>query len=259
MTIQVHKNWWKHLFDEVYLQTDARSVCNDDLTVQEVDFLEKKLNLNKSWFILDLCGGQGRHALELSRRGFSRVTTLDYSVYLTRFGKQLAQKEHLNTFFIRGDARYTGLSSEGFQVIIIMGGSFGYFVQEEENKKILNEAFRLLVPAGRLLLDIPDRNYVLRNFKPFSSHRVRNDIEVSRARELGQNIIYCWERVNSVSKGLIREKTYCTRLYSPQKISGLLNDVGFSNIICKNEFMCRDSEGDYGTLTSRMIVKAEKQ
>ncbi len=259
MTIQVHKNWWKNLFDEVYLQTDSRSVCNEDLTVEEVDFLEKTMNLDKSWFILDLCGGQGRHARELSRRGFSRVTTLDYSPYLTRFGKQMARKEHLNTFFIRGDARCTGLSSEGFQVIIIMGSSFGYFVQEEENTKILTEAFRLLVPSGLFLMDIADRDYVLRRFKSVTTHRVRDDIEVWRSRELGRDIIYCRERVISVSKGFIREKTYCTRLYSPEKISRLLNRVGFSNVICKNGFICRDMEGDYGTMTSRMIVKAEKR
>jgi hypothetical protein len=29
MTIQVDDNWWKDLFDEVYLITDARSVCDD--------------------------------------------------------------------------------------------------------------------------------------------------------------------------------------------------------------------------------------
>jgi hypothetical protein len=28
--------------------------------------------------------------------------------------------------------------------------------------------------------------------------------------------------------------------------------------ICKPDFMWRESEGDYGTMTNRMIVKAEK-
>ena len=56
----VDPNWWKRLFDEIYLITDARSVCDDALTLREVDFLERVLNLEKSWPILDLCGGQGR-------------------------------------------------------------------------------------------------------------------------------------------------------------------------------------------------------
>ncbi|UCH22867.1 MAG: class I SAM-dependent methyltransferase [Deltaproteobacteria bacterium] len=186
------------------------------------------------------------------------VTTLDYSKYLLYLGKQRAGQENLNTLFILGDARCTGLCDESFQVIIIMGSSFGYFVQEEENQKILTEAFRLLVPAGKLFLDIPDRDYVLREFKCFTRHKIRDDIEIFRTRELEQNIIYCRERVTSASKGFIREKNYCTRLYGPEKISRLLLNVGFSKITYKNDFMCREAEGDYGTMTSRMVVVAEK-
>jgi len=46
MNIQIDKDWWKDIFDEVYLQTDARSVCDESLTCQEVDFLEQALDLN---------------------------------------------------------------------------------------------------------------------------------------------------------------------------------------------------------------------
>ncbi len=258
MTVKVDKNWWKNIFDEIYLQTDARSVCNDELTFIEVDFLEEALDFNKSLPILDLCGGQGRHSLELSRRGFKNVITLDYSECLVSLGKKRARREALNTVFIRGDARCTGFRSQIFQSIIIMGSSFGYFVQEEENQKILNEAFRLLLPKGFLLLDIPDQDYVLRKFKPFGCHKIRDDIEVSRYREVSHNIIYCREIVVSTKKGPIRESTYCTRLYSPEKISALLNAAGFSKLALQKGFISRETEGDYGTMTNRIIVKAEK-
>jgi hypothetical protein len=32
MSIQIESDWWKSLFDEVYLMTDARSVRDDALT-----------------------------------------------------------------------------------------------------------------------------------------------------------------------------------------------------------------------------------
>ena len=258
MSIEVDKNWWKFIFDEVYLQTDARSVCDDELTCIEVNFLEKSFNYQKSSAILDLCGGQGRHALELSRRGFKKVITLDYSGFLVRLGNQSARKEDLNTIFIQGDARSTGFRDQIFQSIIIMGSSFGYFVQEEENQKILNEAFRLLLPNGRLFLDIPNRDYVLSEFKPFACHKIQGDIEVSRFRELGDNIIYCHEKVNSAKNGSIRDSTYCTRLYSPEKISTLLHTAGFSKVSFQKDFLSRETEGDYGTMTKRVIVMAEK-
>ena len=77
MRNRIDSDWWKELFDDIYLLTDARSVCNKELTRLEVDFLQETLDLDKSAPILDLCGGQGRHSLELSRRGFMKVTVLD--------------------------------------------------------------------------------------------------------------------------------------------------------------------------------------
>jgi len=93
---KVEPDWWKKLFDETYLITDARSVCDNRLTSREVDFIEEMLGLEKSWPILDLCGGQGRHSLELARRGFQDVTVLDYSKVLVDLGRRRAQEERLN-------------------------------------------------------------------------------------------------------------------------------------------------------------------
>jgi len=258
MNIQADDNWWQDLFDEIYLMTDARSVCDEKLTCQEVDFLEETLDLDKSASILDLCGGQGRHSLELSRRGYKNVTVLDYSRYLIDLGKERAKEEGLNTVFIKGDARNTGLPGQSFQFIIIMASSFGYFVNEDENKKIFDEAFRLLMPEGTLLLDIPDRDYVRQNFNPFSRHKVNEGITVSRERELRDDIIYSRETVMSEKGGCIRDSTYCTRLYSPGKITDLMYSAGFSSVICRRDFMNREAEGDYGCMTNRVLVTAKK-
>ena len=258
MKNQVDRDWWKDIFDDMYLLTDARSVCNEELTSMEVDFLQEALDMDTSSPILDMCGGQGRHSLELSRRGFIKVTVLDYSKYLIGLGGKKAKQEGLNTVFIQGDARNSGLPGQSFHFCLIMASSFGYFMNEEENKKILVEASRLLMYKGTLLLDLPDRDYVLQNFNPFSTHKVDEDITVSRERELGNDIIYSRERVISAKKGCLRDSTYCTRLYSPEKIIDLLYSVGFSSITCRKGFMSRAAEGDYGCMTNRMIVITKK-
>jgi len=257
MKNQIDSDWWKDIFDDIYLLTDARSVCNEELTRMEVNFLQT-LDMDTSSPILDMCGGQGRHSLELSRRGFAKVTVLDYSKYLIGLGGKKAKQEGLNTVFIQGDARNSGLPGQSFRFCLIMASSFGYFMNEEENKKILVEASRLLMYRGTLLLDLPDRDYVLQNFKPFSSHKVGEDITVSRERELGDDIIYSRERVISAQKGCLRDRTYCTRLYSPEKILDLLYSAGFSSITCQKGFMSRAAEGDYGCMTNRMILTAKK-
>jgi D-alanine-D-alanine ligase len=252
------ENWWMSIFDDVYLQTDARSVCDDQLTHEEVDFLESGLKISKRWHILDLCGGQGRHAIELSRRGYANITVFDYSGYLLSNGKKNADRENLAVTFVRGDARYIGLQDGGFDFVMLMGSSFGYFIHESENRKILKESFRLLTPEGTILLDLPDKNHVIKNFQSRAHHRANDQIEVIRERKLEKDVIYCRERVMDTSGQSIRDKVYCTRLYSRQSIQDILQDIGFHDVRFKTDFMRRDKLGDYGCMTNRMIVLASK-
>ena len=79
MTIEVDPDWWKTMFDDIYLLTDARSVGDETLTRLEVDVVCELLPLRPSHKIMDLCGGHGRHTLEFCRRGFRSCTVLDYS------------------------------------------------------------------------------------------------------------------------------------------------------------------------------------
>src|SRR6266849_11002011 len=126
--IRVEHDWWKTLFDEVYLVTDAPFVCNPALTKREVDVIEAILPLHPSARILDLCGGQGRHALELARRGYQHLTVLDYSDFLLDRGRREAAASGLSVTFCQGDARAMHLSAASFDAVLLMDNSFGYFI-----------------------------------------------------------------------------------------------------------------------------------
>ena len=60
MAIQVDPDWWKTLFDDIYLLTDARSVGDESLTRLEVDVVCELLPIKAGEQILDLCGLSGR-------------------------------------------------------------------------------------------------------------------------------------------------------------------------------------------------------
>jgi ubiquinone/menaquinone biosynthesis C-methylase UbiE len=186
---------------------------------------------------------------------------LDYSKTLTDQGKTRAQKDGLNTVFVQNDARATGLPGQKFKVIIVMGSSLGYFVDECENDRILREAFRLLMPKGLLLLDLPNREHTVTNFAPESWHEANEEIVVCRQRRLDEDedIIYSREMVISKMKGMIRDATYSTRLYSPEKITTVLRSVGFNSVTIKRDFVSHEKREDYGLMTNRMIVIAEKE
>jgi D-alanine-D-alanine ligase len=126
MKIAVDPDWWKTLFDEVYLLTDARSVADDNVTRQEIDIFTSLIPMQSHEHILDLCGGHGRHSLELGRRGYKSCTVVDYSHRLLEIGHRNAAAEDWPVRFIRGDARETALNSATFDHVLILGNSLGY-------------------------------------------------------------------------------------------------------------------------------------
>jgi len=255
--IRVKKDWWKNFFDHIYLITDARSVCDANLTSREADLLEEIISLKKDDRILDLFGGQGRHSIELAKRGYRDLTVLDYSNYLINLGKKLAKKENLKVDFHQGDARSTGLKSSDYSVIIIMANSFGYFPEDRENLQVLRETNRLLKTKGKLLIDLTDPVYVRKNLNPMSWHKI-GDIYVLRKREIKNDLVKAQEIVISQKEGLLRDGYYCICLFSKAKIHQQLKRAGFKEIKIKNGLSLHKKKQDYGLVTSRMIVQAAK-
>jgi len=125
MAIQVDPEWWKTLFDEIYLVTAARSVCDEELTRREVDLICELLPISPGDRILDLCGGHGRHSLELCGRGMGCCTLLDYSPPLIDQARAAAARLGHNLDCVQADARDTGLPDALFHHVLVMGYSVG--------------------------------------------------------------------------------------------------------------------------------------
>ena len=258
--INVDPDWWKTLFDEVYLLTDANIVCNPSLTSQEVDVVEQALPLHSTDRILDLCGGQGRHMLEFARRGYERLTVLDYTPFLLRLGAREAADEGLPVVFCRGDARTTPFATDSFDVVLLMANSFGYFPNPAEDQLILAEVARVLISGGRVLLDLTDYDYRLKHFVPESWHEATDDVVVCWRRELVGDVIRVREMVLSKTKGLLRDRGFAERFYHPERLLTLLKEAGFiSPDIQANAFVLNSEDNtDYGLATHRMLVTAVK-
>ena len=240
--------------------TDATFVCNPALTKREVDVIENVLRLQPSTRILDVCGGQGRHALELARRGYRYLTVLDYSDFLLDRGRWEAVASGLSVTFCQGDARAMALPAASFDVALLMDNSFGYFVDAVDDHRVLAEVARILTTDGRFLLDLIDRDMALRHFCPESWHEATDDIVVCWKRELVHDVIRVRELVLSKATGLLRDRNYAERLYSPEAIRHLLTEVGFHDIVIQHgAFVYDPDQGtDYGLATNRTLVTAVK-
>src|SRR5246500_5857500 len=135
-------DWWRTLFNSLSLETDGDIIENDRNTSEEVDLLIRTVGLERNDRILDLCCGQGRHSLELARRGFPRVTGLDRSRYLIRPARKRAKQGQFEGLVPQGDARRFRLGDAEFHCVCLLGNSFGYFERPEDDLAVLEAVKR---------------------------------------------------------------------------------------------------------------------
>jgi len=258
MAIKVDPDWWKTLFDEIYLKTDARSVCDQEISKREVDLICRLLTPESGHRILDMCGGQGRHSLELWERGYQDCTVVDYSRHLIDLGKKTAHERNCTVRFLQGDARKTGLPSTTFDHILILGNSLGYLPDEDDDGRILSEAYRLLKPGSAILVDVTDGDRVFEELNPNAWHEVDEDLVVCRHREKNGRKIKAREMVFSRRKGLLRDQSYAIRIYSAKELEELVFNVGFIDVEAHRDVSLHGPGGDYGFMNKRVFVTARK-
>jgi D-alanine-D-alanine ligase len=256
---KVSPNWWAQIFDSLYLKTDGDLVDDPLITKIEVDILLDILKPSIDDKILDLCCGHGRHSLELARRGFKYVEGLDRSHYLIQKAKNQAKKEGLNVKFREGNALKLPYSPDSFNLVLILGNSFGYFESLKDDLKVLKEVFKVLKPWGRIFIDVADGEYLKTHFQPRSWEWIDKKHFVCRERSLssdGERLI-CREIITHVEKGVIADRFYAERLYTREALKELLQTAGFSDITFHKEFVSHSHRNqDLGMMERRIFVSA---
>jgi len=209
---------------------------------------------------LDLCCGQGRHTLELARRGFTKVHGLDRSRYLIRRARAGAAAEQLKIDFKEGDARKLPYQSDRFDTVLILGNSFGYFDSKQDDALVLNDVRRVLKPGGRFLMDIADGDHLARHYEARSWEWIDENMFVCRERSLDQETsrLICREVITSVQGGVIADQIYAVRLYNRDTISDLLRKAGFENIAFHQDYTPDSARGqDLGMMEQRILLTGE--
>src|SRR6266702_5756320 len=224
--------WWRTLFNSLYLETDGDIVENDRNTQQEVDLVIGSTGIEHNDRILDLCCGQGRHSLELAQRGFQHVTGLDRSRYLIRLAHNRARQRNPQVSFHEGDARRFRLGDGEFHCVCVLGNSFGYFDRPEDDLAVLKAVQRALAAGGALVVDLMDGEWMRDHFEPRSWEWVNQNHFVCRERGLagdGDRLI-SREVVVHAERGVVADQFCAERLYSKERIEALMAEAGFANL-----------------------------
>jgi len=252
--------WWRTLFNAVYLKTDGDVVEDDRNTVSEVEVLIRAAGLESNDRVLDLCCGQGRHSLELARRGFRNVTGVDRSRYLIRLARRRARAAGLPVAFHEGDARKFRVIADAYHCVCLMGNSFGYFDRDEDDFAVMEQVKRALVPGGTVAMDVTDGDWMRTHFEPRSWEWIDENHFVCRERSLsadGERLISREVVVHS-EKGGIADQFYAERLYTRENLSAMIERAGFTAIRFHDDLRADSSRGqDLGMMAHRFFLTAE--
>ncbi len=255
----VKSDWWRHLFNADYLRTDGDVVEDQDITTHEVGLFLAALEVNPDSHILDLCCGQGRHALEIAKQGYKNVTGLDRSHYLIDRARKVNKASGMNVTFKEGDARRLPFKNDRFDAVIIAGNSFGYFDSAQDDLEILRQVMRVLKPDGKLLIDITDGIHMRDSFLPRSWEWIDKNYFVCRERSLSvdKQRLISREVITHVSKGVIADQFYAERLYSQAELEASLVQAGFKDYSNYSKVTSDSKRNqDLGMMAQRMIVTA---
>jgi len=255
----VHPEWWRSIFNALYLKTDGDVVDDQNITTREIDMFSRILKLSPDDKILDLCCGQGRHSIELASRGFKYVEGLDRSHYLIQKAKAQAKREGLNIKFREGDARKLPYPPDTFDVVMILGNSFGYFETIQDDLRVLREIFRVLKPWGNLLIDVADGKYIRKQFQNRSWEWIDKKHFVCRERSLSldKQCLISREVITHVEKGVIGDQFYAERLYTREILGELLKIANLTNITFQGAITTNSQRNqDLGMMERRIIVTA---
>ena len=238
--------WFQDFFDEEYLKFDQHGE-----TPAEVDFIERILDLPSGSRLLDLCCGYGRHAIELARRGY-RVTGYDLSPVMLARAQKNAKQAGVEVKWREGDMRALELE-EGFDGIINMFTSFGYFEQEDENFRVLKAVGAALKPGGRFLIETVNRDFIVRHFLSRVWFRA-GEMTVLEERAFDPISSRSLVDVTVIEDGREKRFQHSVRVYSYTEMEMLLAASGLRTAEVFGDF----DGSAYTWDEPRMIVLAEK-
>jgi SAM-dependent methyltransferase len=264
--VEKDKHWTERMFvDQASLYTATLETLVESARV-EVDGLIglfKKHEVLSGGAVLDLACGIGRHSVLLAEEGY-KVVGVDLSPAFITKAEELATERGVSerVEFRVGDMREVGRLlmdfKGGFAAVVNLFTSMGYW-DEGTDAEIIRQLLDLSSFGGVLIIDIVNRDWLVRNFQSRDFFRWENgriqlvdrrlDLESSR-------MLNVWEWYQESDGDLVHQDTVEVdhRVYSLHELKGLIEENGWSYKACYGGY-------DLEPLTfnsSRMILVAKK-
>lgn len=256
----MHSKQWYELLFENYGEKYDNEVFTQG-TIGECDFLEQEFNYDKSLKILDVGCGTGRHAIELTKRGYN-VTGIDLSESQLARAKSKAEKEGLYIDFQQHDARNLPFNSEFDVAIMLCEGGFPLMETDDMNNEILKNVAKSLKSNCKFIFTTLNGLFpIFHSIEEFTAQSGEEGNAVYRSNYFDfmtfrdHNIT---EFEDDFGNKKILESN--ERYYVPSEITWLLKSLGFNKIDILGAKLGAFSRNDKLTNEDfEMLVIGEKQ
>lgn len=242
--------WYENFFDEFYNQ--AYISLNRELTATEADFIQENLDLKIEDKILDIPCGFGRHAIELTGRGFD-VTGIEYHSAQIQAARKAMEQEGVKFNLIQADMRHIPFENY-FDKIYNFFTSFGYF-DDRENEKTVEEFNKALKPGGLVLLDVINRDRLIRFFQPAIIQHLENGRIWLQENQFNPQTSRIKTRHTLINlDGSTTERDVNLRIYSVHELINIFIRKNFQ--ILK---VCDRTGNEFKLLSGRIVFIAKKK
>lgn len=215
--------WYQRYYGEDYAASVA-SALSAERSAAEVAFILRETGAEPPAPVADIACGHGRHARLFAERGFA-VTGVDQNAEYLRQARAGLPAGATATFH-QGDMR--AATGGPYALALSLFHSFGFF-SDEENGRMLQRWASALRPGGFFVLDVWNRDALLRRDTPGRTWQATDDLTVIERYAYdalsGRTTTHYTYRYRD---GRSQEYDASFRLYTPAELRELFTAAGLA-------------------------------
>lgn len=214
-------DWFETWFDTPYYHILYK---NHDFSEAEsfIGKLSDVLSLPEGSRVIDLACGRGRHSVFLNKMGYD-VLGLDLSQKSILFNRQF---ENPTLKFHVHDMR-NPISVEPVDAVLNLFTSFGYFDNDDDDRKVFRAVYDVLKPQKFFVLDYLNQNFVRKTLQQ-KSQVEREGIMFNIEKSIKDNFIV--KKIDFSDAGQEFSFFERVKLHTPQSIVAYAEEAGFEII-----------------------------
>ncbi len=221
-------DWFEKWFNEDYdlLYGEKRT---DKQAIEQVKGLIDRIATNvclEEEVVLDAACGNGRHFQALQELGY-QSHGFDLSSWLLN---KAQNRFRVNSSLVRADMRSLPYLPGSFKLICSFFSSFGYFIDANDDQKVISEMSRVMKNGGIYFLDLMNPHYIKSSIVSFDTKEL-SGMTVRQERYLQGNLI-CKDIIMSLASGGEKRFHERVRLWELDEIVSLAaqNDFKLLNV-----------------------------